>query len=570
MNWGLARLLLIWLGAAVLLTGARAPQPEYFPISTTCHASATLSENYANLVAEPWRWDCEDGNWSIKAPRSFVRIDLRGSGVDRPDAFSTRLTRFDAMRLTVIGDDGRIASRDVTEADMKPATSDWLMRVALPKVTGKPEVLIVRIDGARHAGMLSDATVIAATGDSPATLRHELFIAGICGTLILPMLFNLAAYRVLRERFILWHGLATALMLVHTLVSSGLINRFADLSITQLSVISACSIGGVIVAASFFSADFLEEGKLDPIQRRLSRSTGLWVIPWTAFYLIADGPLRPYAAQAYLASFMPLMALFAWVMIVAKRRGSRAVNFQIAAWTPVMLTALVRIGSSLGLADSPIEVLTQQHFAMALEVIVTSLGIADRFMTLRMQRDRAWAQSRRFEEMAGQDPLTGLFNRRGVEERFGELYAEGFETMALLDLDHFKQVNDLHGHAKGDEVLRATALALAPDDDTLAMRLGGEEFMLLLRGKDSVARAERRRQAISLRIAADVSGLERVVTASMGMVQHPPDGALKADFATLYAHCDRLLYEAKHAGRNRTMREKLQSFGVAKGRASAA
>ena len=73
-----------------------------------------------------------------------------------------------------------------------------------------------------------------------------------------------------------------------------------------------------------------------------------------------------------------------------------------------------------------------------------------------------------------------------------------------------------------------------------------------------------------MRIAADVDGLQSVVTASMGMVEQPPSGALKADFATLYAHCDRLLYEAKNTGRNRTMSAKLQSFGARPQRVKAA
>jgi diguanylate cyclase (GGDEF)-like protein len=113
-------------------------------------------------------------------------------------------------------------------------------------------------------------------------------------------------------------------------------------------------------------------------------------------------------------------------------------------------------------------------------------------------------------------------------------------------------------------VLRAVAEALEPDPDTLAIRMGGEEFMLLLRGKDTANRAERRRQAIAVRVSTQVPGLDRVVTASMGMVEQPQGGEVRADFATLYGHCDRLLYEAKHTGRNRTMREKMQSFATGK------
>jgi hypothetical protein len=61
-----------------------------------------------------------------------------------------------------------------------------------------------------------------------------------------------------------------------------------------------------------------------------------------------------------------------------------------------------------------------------------------------------------------------------------------------------------------------------------------------------------------------------MVSASMGLVELPADGALAFDFATLYGHCDRLLYEAKHTGRNRTMREKLQSFAGGKATRDAA
>jgi diguanylate cyclase (GGDEF)-like protein len=212
--------------------------------------------------------------------------------------------------------------------------------------------------------------------------------------------------------------------------------------------------------------------------------------------------------------------------------------------------------------------LVAQHYAMGLEVIITSLGVIDRLIAIRHQRDIAMADLRVFEDRSERDPLTGLLNRRALERRFETLQTDGFHAMAVIDLDKFKSVNDTYGHVTGDKVLRAAAEALEPDPDTLAIRIGGEEFLLLLRGKDAAGRAERRRQAIAARISAQVPGLDRVVTASMGMVEQPLGSAMRTDFATLYGHCDRLLYEAKHTGRNRTMREKMQSF--APGRAARA
>ena len=147
-----------------------------------------------------------------------------------------------------------------------------------------------------------------------------------------------------------------------------------------------------------------------------------------------------------------------------------------------------------------------------------------------------------------------------LTERFQLLRAEGFATLALVDLDHFKRVNDTYGHATGDAVLKAVSGALMPDGDTLVFRMGGEEFLLLLRGRDAAQRAERRRQSISARIAEDVNGLDGIVTASMGLVEIPSSVMRDASFADLYERADRLLYEAKQAGRNRTMSERLRVF----------
>jgi diguanylate cyclase (GGDEF)-like protein len=204
----------------------------------------------------------------------------------------------------------------------------------------------------------------------------------------------------------------------------------------------------------------------------------------------------------------------------------------------------------------------EQHASLALEIIITSLGVADRFLFIRRQRDNALAQTKALEVIVERDPLTGLYNRHGIEERFAELYETGFDTLAVIDLDHFKQVNDNYGHAVGDDVLRAAAEAMMPDENTLAVRMGGEEFLLLLRGKDAFNRAERRRKAISTHVARSVTGMEWIVTASMGLVEQPSGNSVHPDFTALYSHCDRLLYEAKRAGRNRTMSEKIRKFGM--------
>lgn len=565
MDWGPIRLFMLWFVAALGLAAAMPAWAAGSPAGSACHANGNATETYVTIAHDPARWNCTSAGWSVAVAKNFIRFDLAESS-EKPTAFTTRLTRFTTMRLTVIGRDGTTASRQLTEREVRPSTDDWMLSADLPRIAGPIATVVVEIEGARHTGMLSFAKLTGASDG--ISLSHELLIAGLCGMLCMPLLFNFAFFRVLRERFLLWHVLATACMLIHTLVTSGLINRFLTLDIVQLSLASAFSVAGGIAAASAFSADLIEPGKLDPIQRRLLRCVGLWMLPVTLVYLFVSGDLRPYVAPFYLASLLPPMGLFVWVMLVAWRRGSRAVYYQAAAWLPVMVTAAVRIGSALGMTDGPIEMLVAQHYALGLEVVITSLGVFDRLLSIRRERDLAVAEIRIIEEQSERDPLTGLLNRRGLETRFETLRAEGYRAMAVIDLDKFKSVNDTYGHVTGDAVLCAAAEALEPDVDTRAIRLGGEEFLLLLRGVDVVNRAERRRQAIATRIAAQIPGLDRMVTASMGLVEMPDDDAMRAEFNVLYGHCDRLLYEAKDAGRNRTMREKMQSFGGQRPRAA--
>lgn len=563
-RWLLAGLALLWS-----LCTAHAALAQPFAPGSTCLAQARIDETYSQVAARPERWSCGDIDWSIAGERALLRFDLRGTEAPLPELLVTRLGRFSAMRITTLVGDGQMASRVFTEADMRPGTADWVMSAPVPDPGVKAQAVIMQVDHPRHIGLLGDARLATRDQGTGGTLNAELMIAALCGMFILPFLFNFMFFRVLRARFLVWHGAAALFMFAHTFFTSGLSNRFIDLSIGALSALSSLSFCGGVSAAMLFAADLIEPGKLDPWHRRALRWSCLWLVAWTAFYLFAGGPFRVFAVPLYFASFVPLLGLFVWTMAVAASRRSRSVLFQIAAWSPFMVMGVMRIVSALGLTGRPMEFQNEQHIAIAIEIIVTTMGVADRLNALRRQRDSARADARFLEAAVERDHLTGLLNRRGIEQRFEALCGAGVTAMALVDLDHFKQINDNHGHAVGDEVLRSVAEALTTDPDIVAVRMGGEEFLLLVIGADVWARAERARQAIPARIAANVPGLNQVVTASMGLVEQPLQMG-RPSFALLYSHCDRLLYEAKGAGRNRTMAERMQRFGTRKVRKAAA
>ncbi|NTY00555.1 diguanylate cyclase [Deinococcus sp. JMULE3] len=156
-----------------------------------------------------------------------------------------------------------------------------------------------------------------------------------------------------------------------------------------------------------------------------------------------------------------------------------------------------------------------------------------------------------FEQASLTDPLTGLPNRRAALDRLHLMHAQllrgehaGF-TLILLDLDHFKQVNDTYGHAVGDEVLRALGPALRQvlRADTLIARWGGEEFVLLIpcSGAQEAHAATARLDGLPLRLPAP---LPEVTFSAGAVLAHEADSV-----AGLLDLADRRLYAAKHAGR---------------------
>jgi diguanylate cyclase (GGDEF)-like protein len=184
-----------------------------------------------------------------------------------------------------------------------------------------------------------------------------------------------------------------------------------------------------------------------------------------------------------------------------------------------------------------------------------------RVTRLAQQHASLSSEAERLARESLEDALTGLANRRRLDQLLGALAAEDRAyAIALLDLDHFKQVNDRFSHAVGDQVLRVVAeimqrtLAAAEEHSLrLAVRLGGEEFAIALAASEPpLTREDARATCEALRAAigahdwgAVAAGL--AVTASLGlaMSDEAPDAAGRMWIA------DARLYDAKHAGRNR-------------------
>ncbi len=182
---------------------------------------------------------------------------------------------------------------------------------------------------------------------------------------------------------------------------------------------------------------------------------------------------------------------------------------------------------------------------------------------LGLKEDRLRETNRRLDEMSITDALTGLKNVRYFYNRLKEEIAECARSerplsVALIDLDHFKRVNDRYGHPVGDQVLTATAAVIASviRKGETAARVGGEEFAVLLPGsnRDDAHRVgERIRQAVENVRVRLANGRDTVrMTASIGIATAESP---VIDMEQLYSMADEALYRAKRRGRNRIVCE---------------
>jgi len=180
----------------------------------------------------------------------------------------------------------------------------------------------------------------------------------------------------------------------------------------------------------------------------------------------------------------------------------------------------------------------------------------------RELRRRSEAQAE-LARLSHTDALTGLSNRRRFEAAFDEAWTDGAdtgETLSLLvvDADHFKRFNDRYGHAVGDAVLVGLAVRLAasvPDAADVVFRMGGEEFVLLLRDTDMMGalRVAQRIHAETAKLTVASAALAaHSVTVSIGVATTVPAAPEAGTASDLYRRADAALYEAKAGGRNQT------------------
>jgi diguanylate cyclase (GGDEF)-like protein len=258
-------------------------------------------------------------------------------------------------------------------------------------------------------------------------------------------------------------------------------------------------------------------------------------------------------------------AAIAWILASTAWRGHAALTRQFGQRTAWVVTGTLSAFAALQ-AVRVVHALTStasvpMHQAHAANLtLVYSMLIAAAVLNMVHLFLMVLRLLRRLTDLVDRDALTGLLNRRAVEQALAQQWADWRRSgrpfaVISLDLDHFKQVNDRWGHSAGDEVLRATAAVLQRGvrEVDLVARVGGEEFLILLPGHAAASArvsAERLRDQLAQAEISLPGGAALRVTCSAGVAEVGADDAAPEQ---LLQRADRALYQAKRDGRDRVV-----------------
>lgn len=231
-------------------------------------------------------------------------------------------------------------------------------------------------------------------------------------------------------------------------------------------------------------------------------------------------------------------------------KASRRISLVVHAGSPLVMPVTLLLVSGF---------VVRSHLALGIAgFVIATLGYGLRSVLIQV---RAYEERDRFNELARVDELTGVSNRRQFDETLAaewrRLRRSG-ESVAIfmLDIDHFKLLNDMHGHQMGDERLRTVARTVAGcilRSSDLVARYGGEEFAVLL---PAISLQEALEVAETMRVAVEALRMEApgptgIVTISVGVGFL--DRVTESEPASLMSTADEALYQAKHRGRNRVV-----------------
>ena len=590
MAWWLCALLCGGVARAETLVldtlGSVQPRGAQVQVLEDAGGTWTLAQVQTAARAKAWQ-PLASGQPSFGYSRSalWLRVDLLNRHPSQQAwQFGVLYPLLDEVDLYVVDAQGRVrqhhATGDQRRFDTRPIPHPHFY-VDVPLRTGEAGAVYVRL---RSQGSLQAPLLVTTPTQRLEQERVTFGWMGLYGGALLAMLlYNLMLYVSLRDRSHLYYVGYVAAFGVAQLTLNGLAFQYlwpAHPDWGNWALPLCMSTAGILL--SLFAREFLGLRTHAPLADRVMQGLqGLFLLIWPVLWL------GHYAPAVKLSTVLTLVAplILLGITVMMLRRGHHQARYFMAAFGGLLVGVVASSLSMFDLVEPNWLTTYGMQIGSVLEFVLLSLALAHRLKLaqeahVHMQAahaaelearvlartqdlDKALGElteaNGRLQELSQRDALTGLHNRQFLAERMPEIWGTAVRwkqplAMLMIDIDHFKQVNDVHGHAGGDEALKAVAEVIArimrrPGDH--AMRYGGEEFLVVLpqtHAAGAMHMAERIRQEVAA-LTVTHGGQLISLTVSIGVACATPGP--RTAMAMMLQLADRLLYQAKAEGRNR-------------------
>lgn len=544
---------LAWVAGALLAMTAPARAAPIEPVECRIVTGAAASLDEAMALSPR---SC--GGSVARRVRGTVWLDYRDlpelAGQAEPWRMMIDNHRVGSVDLYMIRADGSRShvAYDPTASDRNWTPGNYL---SLPiAMTGQAPVtrMMVRLGDSEFVTRVRATRIAPESVAAAQDLKGGALFGMAVGVLGVTILFHLLLFFAIKRRFqLLYCAHVTMLFLYGFSYSSLILIPFPELTATGLSRLLSGSMAIATVTALAFISDFIEGDALPNWLRNWAKLAAATSLVTGA--LLFAAPLAwtgPIYSLGYFAAFHALGVISA-MLISGVIRGSRTARVLGLAWSLPVLTALLYPLRGTGLISDTMIPDGAMVFALTFECLVLSLPVANRIKALRIDHERARERQSVLERQAQTDVLTGLSNRRGFVAAIDHSFtAPGPNQAALMmiDIDHFKQINDRYGHGRGDSILQRVAdhVARSAGPGAIVARYGGEEFVVAIRGYDA-----KRAATLAERIRIGIENLPcdlqppSPLTVSIGVACGTTDA-----IDQLLAEADEALYAAKGNGRN--------------------
>lgn len=512
----------------------------------------------AGAMARAARGDCPGSlstgelrdSWLVKSG-----LDLRQTPGE-PLSVHLKQTLFEEVTLYVRYADGHVwAARHDDASAGRHTELGGMFRLRIPWRAGTIETIALHAEKVVDPrGAFVRPAVENARTEAVETERQSMLYGLFGGVILATLFFNLVLLVWLRYAFLFFYCGMTAATLLYGIAASGILMRALPAGMPPMlgNVAAEAVLPVMLWFAVVFTITLLERGT---VHLRLAITgitlatlqVGAGVVALATLFRAPELLHVPLAAVNILGALT--MALIFPMAVIAWRRGSRIILIYTVAWAVPLAGAFARILVALGFIETSAFIEDSYFYAMCLECVLSMIGIAYRISNIRAERDEARAREIELTYLAETDALTGLLNRRAFIEYGIRRSGKGKlkARLLLIDIDHFKTVNDGFGHEFGDRVLREAGRLIESISPANAVvgRLGGEEFALIVPygERDDTAGTILR----AFRATPMTDGIR--ITVSIGSAS----GVIADDrsWRHVYRRADAALYEAKRTGRDR-------------------